>query len=71
MSILFVASLVIGWFVAGRVLAPIGRITAVARDIQATDLSRRIALRGPRQHIADILAMTGISKVLEVIPDAS
>jgi len=54
LGILFVASLVIGWFVAGRVLAPIGRITAVARDIQATDLSRRIALRGPRDEITEL-----------------
>ena len=44
---LFVASLGIGWFVAGRVLRPIEEITEVARDIQATDLTRRIALDGP------------------------
>jgi signal transduction histidine kinase len=44
---LFVASLFVGWFVAGRVLRPIDHITDVARDIQATDLSRRIALEGP------------------------
>jgi signal transduction histidine kinase len=44
---LFVTSLVVGWVIAGRVLAPIGRITSVARDIQATNLSRRIALEGP------------------------
>ena len=44
---LFVASLGVGWVIAGRVLAPIGRITAVAREIQATSLSRRIDLPGP------------------------
>ena len=42
-----IASVGIGWVVAGRALRPIGRITAVARDIQATDLSRRISLQGP------------------------
>jgi signal transduction histidine kinase len=47
LGVLFVTSLVVGWVIAGRVLAPIGRITAVARDIQATNLSRRIALDGP------------------------
>ena len=47
LGLLFVASLGVGWFVAGRVLRPIGQITSVARDIQATDLSRRIDLRGP------------------------
>ncbi len=47
LGLLFLASLVIGWLVAGRVLAPIGRITGVARDIGATDLTRRIDLQGP------------------------
>lgn len=52
--LLFLASLGVGWLVAGRVLAPIGRITAVARDIQATDLSRRIALRGPPDELKEL-----------------
>ena len=47
LGLLFLASLGVGWFVAGRVLRPIGHITDVARDIQATDLSRRIDLEGP------------------------
>lgn len=46
LGILFVGSLGVGWFVAGIVLRPVGRITGVARDIQATDLSRRIRLEG-------------------------
>jgi signal transduction histidine kinase len=40
--------------VAGRVLRPIGRITAVARDIQATDLSRRIELPGPDDELKQL-----------------
>ncbi len=44
---LFVASLAVGWVIAGRALRPIDRITAVARDIHASDLSRRIELAGP------------------------
>jgi len=47
LSVLFLSSLAVGWIVAGRVLAPIDRITEVARDIQVTDLKRRIGLRGP------------------------
>ncbi|MFQ5558244.1 MAG: sensor histidine kinase, partial [Acidimicrobiales bacterium] len=47
LGLLFAASLGVGWYVSGVVLRPIGRITSVARDIQATDLSRRIALKGP------------------------
>jgi signal transduction histidine kinase len=52
--LLFFASLLIGWFVAGRVLGPIGRITAVAREIQATDLSRRIDLHGPPDELKQL-----------------
>jgi signal transduction histidine kinase len=51
---LFVASLGVGWVVAGRVLAPIGRITSVARDIQATDMSRRIQLPGPEDELKQL-----------------
>lgn len=45
--VLFLLSIVVGWVVSGRALRPVDRISTVARDIQASDLSRRIALRGP------------------------
>ncbi|HLT62199.1 MAG TPA: ATP-binding protein [Microlunatus sp.] len=45
--IMFGLSLVIGWWVAGRALRPVERITTTAREITATDLSRRIAATGP------------------------
>jgi signal transduction histidine kinase len=51
---LFVASIGVGWSVSGRVLRPIGRITDVARDIQATDLSRRINLKGPDDELKQL-----------------
>lgn len=54
LGILFLASLGVGWLVAGRVLRPIDRIAGVARDIQATDLSRRIALDGPPDELKDL-----------------
>ena len=54
LGLLFLASLGVGWVVAGRVLAPIGRITDVARDIQATDLTRRISLRGPPDELKEL-----------------
>ena len=44
----------LGGVVAGRVLRPIGRITGVAREIQATDLSRRIHLRGPNDELRQL-----------------
>jgi signal transduction histidine kinase len=48
---LAVLSFGVGWYVSGRVLRPIGRIASAAREIEATDLSRRIDLRGPRDEL--------------------
>ena len=47
LAVMFVLSLVIGWFVAGRMLRPVGRITATAQEINSTDLTRRISATGP------------------------
>src|SRR5688572_123601 len=47
LGLLFLISLGVGWVLAGRALAPVDRITQVAREIEASDLSRRIALKGP------------------------
>jgi signal transduction histidine kinase len=48
---LFLLSLMVGWVMSGRVLRPVEQITKVAQDIQASDLSRRIALTGPDDEI--------------------
>jgi signal transduction histidine kinase len=45
-ALLFPLSVGIGWLVAGRALRPVERISGVAREIQSTDLSRRIRLGG-------------------------
>lgn len=52
--VLFAIALVVGWFVSGRVLRPIGQITDVAKEIQATDLSRRIELGGPHDELREL-----------------
>jgi signal transduction histidine kinase len=44
----------IGWAVAGRVVRPVGRIADVAREIETTDLSRRIRLDGPPDEMRDL-----------------
>lgn len=54
LGLLFLASLVVGWFAAGVVVAPMERITGVARQIQATDLSKRIGLGGPKDELRDL-----------------
>jgi signal transduction histidine kinase len=54
--LLFLLSLVVGWVIAGRALRPVAAITAVARDIQASDLSRRIAYSGPDDELGRLAA---------------
>ncbi len=44
--VLVVVAFVIGWILATITLRPINRMVAVARDISASDLSRRIDLQG-------------------------
>ncbi|MFE0148767.1 sensor histidine kinase [Nonomuraea sp. NPDC059007] len=51
---LFLASLGIGWVLSGRVLRPVRAITRTTEEIQATDLTRRIRLNGPRDELRDL-----------------
>ncbi len=53
---LFPASLAVGWVVAARVLAPVERITRATREIEATDLSRRIGSDGPDDELTRLAA---------------
>ncbi|MEU8222437.1 HAMP domain-containing sensor histidine kinase [Kribbella sp. NPDC048915] len=48
---LFLVSLGTGWWLSGRVLRPVRQISATAQEISATDLSRRIALDGPKDEL--------------------
>lgn len=47
-------SLGIGWLVSGWALRPVGQISAFARHISATDLSRRIAMAGPDDELKEL-----------------
>ena len=53
LGVLFVVAFGIGWLLAGSALRPLHRMTTVARDITATDLSRRISLPEPRDELKD------------------
>ena len=46
LAVLFFTSFGAGYLLSGWALGPVGRITRVARDISATDLSRRIQMQG-------------------------
>src|SRR3954447_2488885 len=67
-GLLLVVSLVIGWWLSGRLLAPVARITQTAREITATDISRRIRLDGPDDELRR-LADT-IDAMLDRLDDA-
>ncbi len=54
LGLLFLISFGTGWLFSGWTLRPVERITGVARDISATDLSRRIGLRGPDDELKQL-----------------
>jgi signal transduction histidine kinase len=47
LAITTVVSALLGWFVAGRMLRPLRKMTITARTISAGNLSERLALSGP------------------------
>ncbi|MDP9735529.1 sensor histidine kinase [Curtobacterium sp. 260] len=51
---LVVVGLVGGWFLAGRVLAPLHRITEATRQVAAGSLAHRVALPGRRDEFRDL-----------------
>jgi len=49
-----VASIALGWLVAGRVLRPLRIITSTARDISASNLHERLGLEGPDDEFREL-----------------
>jgi signal transduction histidine kinase len=45
---------VAGWVVAGRILAPVHRLTAAARAAGEQNLSQRLSLQGPRDELREL-----------------
>jgi signal transduction histidine kinase len=54
LAVSVVVALVLGWFIAGRLLARLRRITATARDISVSDLHRRLELGGPGDEFQEL-----------------
>lgn len=54
LGVMFGFSLLVGWWVSGRVLRPIGAMTRTAREISASDLGRRIGATGPRDELREL-----------------
>jgi signal transduction histidine kinase len=54
LSIMLVVSLGLGWFVAGRVLAPLRTMTRRTRQISQHNLHERLALQGPADELKEL-----------------
>jgi signal transduction histidine kinase len=54
LAIMAVASIALGWVLAGRVLRPLQVITTAARELSATNLHERLALDGPNDELREL-----------------
>jgi signal transduction histidine kinase len=54
LGLMAIASMVLGWLVAGRALRPLRAMTAAAQEISATSLHRRLALDGPDDELKQL-----------------
>jgi signal transduction histidine kinase len=54
LAIMLLASMALGWFLAGRVLRPLQTITSTARAISASNLHERLALKGPNDELREL-----------------
>jgi signal transduction histidine kinase len=57
LGIMAVVAAALGWFVAGRALRPLRRITESARRISATNLHERLAIEGPDDDVRELADM--------------
>jgi hypothetical protein len=71
LAIMSVVSAMLGWVVAGRVLAPLRTITARTRQISEDNLHDRLALRGPDDELKELAnTIDGLLDRLEAAFDA-
>lgn len=69
--IMAVVSVLLGWFVAGRVLRPLRTITTSVRDISASNLHDRLAIHGPEDDLKELAeTFNGLLDRLEAAFDA-
>jgi signal transduction histidine kinase len=54
LGVMTVASMLLGWLVAGRILRPLRAITNTARHISEDNLGQRLALQGARDELNDL-----------------
>jgi signal transduction histidine kinase len=54
LAVMAVASLALGWLIAGRVLRPLRQMTAATRAISEDSLHQRLAVAGPGDELKDL-----------------
>jgi signal transduction histidine kinase len=54
LAVMALASIGLGWLVAGRVLRPLAAITAAARGLEGSTLHERINLQGPQDELKEL-----------------
>lgn len=54
LALITCVALALGWWISGRVLRPLQRITATAQRVADTSLDERIAMTGPRDELRDL-----------------
>jgi signal transduction histidine kinase len=71
LGIMALVSMLVGWVIAGRVLAPLRAITSATRQISDTNLHRRLAVDGPPDELTELAdTIDGLLERLEVAFDA-
>jgi len=71
LGVMAVASVALGWLVAGRVLRPLREMTAAARAISEDNLSERLAVPGPGDELKELGdTIDGLLQRLETAFDA-
>jgi signal transduction histidine kinase len=71
LAIMAIASTLLGWVVAGRVLRPLRTITTTTRQISETSLHQRLAIAGPRDELKELAeTIDGLLERLEAAFEA-
>ena len=71
LGIMALVSMLVGWVIAGRVLAPVRAITSATRQISDTNLHQRLAVDGPPDELTELAdTIDGLLERLEVAFDA-
>ena len=71
LAIMAVASMLLGWVVAGRVLRPLRAITTATRQLSETSLNQRLAMGGPRDELRQLAeTIDGLLERLETAFEA-